>query len=418
MWNNVLQNVGGQYFIPVMILMMLILFAFDIYFVRSLLKHLRQYKLNRHFTKAIWVFTFLMFVILIFVNYIRLNHRVGGQFLEYSLLIISIWYLPKLIITPFILMKDIILKLRQFSINHKTSYSKAHTNQINPARRKMIQNTGWILAGIPFFGVIDGAIRTTTNHKVTPIDIHLAKLSQKLNGFRIVQISDLHAGSILSNKSIIELSFIIDSLKPDIITITGDFVNFSPDEFDRILPLLRNFRTQNGVYACLGNHDRYMTMAEHETLVNKIRDCGIDLLINQNKSIEIAGEKIQIAGIDNSSYGTQYGDINKTVSGLQEYLPTVLLCHDPNQWDDIREKCRFIDLTLSGHTHGGQIGFNIFNNDYSVAKVLYKYNSGLYKSDEQYLYINRGIGTIGPPLRIGIEPEITLITLHSIEQLA
>jgi hypothetical protein len=282
----------------------------------------------------------------------------------------------------------------------------------------MIQNTGWILAGIPFFGVIDGAIRTTTNHKVTPIDIHLAKLSQKLNGFRIVQISDLHAGSILSNKSIIELSFIIDSLKPDIITITGDFVNFSPDELDRILPLLRNFRTQHGVYACLGNHDRYMTMAEHETLVNKIRDCGIDLLINQNKSIEIAGEKIQIAGIDNSSYGTQYGDINKTVSGLQEYLPTVLLCHDPNQWDDIREKCRFIDLTLSGHTHGGQIALNIFNNDYSVAKVLYKYNSGLYKSDEQYLYINRGIGTIGPPLRIGIEPEITLITLHSIEQLA
>ena len=185
-----------------------------------------------------------------------------------------------------------------------------------------------------------------------------------------------------------------------------------------ITPFLVNMRARYGVYGCLGNHDHYMSPDQHNQLIKIIRDCGIKLLINENTTIDINGEKLQIASVDNSSYNTNFGDMDKALYGLHDYLPTILLCHDPGEWGKNIKMKTHVDLTLSGHTHGGQMGINVFGKIYTPATIIYDEYAGLYSDKNQYLYVNRGIGTIGPPLRIAIPPEVTLLTLYSTEKFA
>jgi predicted MPP superfamily phosphohydrolase len=261
-------------------------------------------------------------------------------------------------------------------------------------------------------------IRTTNNFKIHYVDVPISKLPLALNGLKIVQISDIHAGSFTSAKPMTEVLFLIETLQPDLLFVTGDFVNFSHTELPIIMPQLKNLHAKYGVYGCLGNHDHYMSPSDHPSLIDAIQKSGINLLINKNITLNIFNEQLQIAGMDNTSFRMTYGDIHKSLNGLKDYLPTVLLCHDPTNWDkEIRRKT-FVDLTVSGHTHGGQIGIEYDELSLSPASLVYKQCAGLYKDKDQYLYVNRGIGTVGPPLRIGIRPEITLITLRSVENFA
>ena len=207
----------------------------------------------------------------------------------------------------------------------------------------------------------------------------------------------------------------INNLKPDIIAITGDFVNSNPDEFLIVNDELKLLRSEYGVFACLGNHDHYMNEKQKVKLKELIKNTGIDLLVNENKILKIKGETLQIAGIDNSSFQLKFGDVNKTLEGLTPGYPTILLCHDPKMWENEIMGKTFVDLTLSGHTHAGQVSLDFTGNYFIPAMWVLKHVAGLYKFKDQHLYVNVGIGTAGPPIRIGIRPEITLITLKSVE---
>lgn len=401
-----------QKLFPIMLGTSIVLVLFDIYFLFKLKKFFKVRQYHVFFNWLIISVGILSFILLLTTNILR-YYKINFSSYESMLFVLpTIWYLPKVIISPVLIINDIIKFIRKSFKNKKSTYSNQMESQ-NESRRKFIQTVSWSMSVVPFGLVTDGYLRTRNNVKVRYINVPISKLPKDLDGFRIIQISDLHTGSFDSPQILADAVFKIHSLMPDVIAVTGDFVNFHPDELNTFIPYLKNLKATYGVFACLGNHDHYMTLDKHLSLKNKIKEMGMELLINENKSINIGDNTIQIAGVDNSSYRMDFGDLKKSLAGLKDYYPTILLCHDPTNWDkEIRRKS-FVDLTLSGHTHGGQVGVELMGTTLSPAKLFYKQFAGLYNDKDQYLYVNRGIGTVGPPVRIGINPEITAITLTS-----
>jgi len=363
-----------------------------------------------------WILGILCFAMSIVTNIMRLENYNPRGFEKILFILPAIWYLPKTVIVPVLIIKDIFYLIKKL-LTQKKQLS-VNNDLDNTGRRKFVQAAGWTAAAAPFLLVTDGLIRTTNNFKIHTVDVPLYKLPKAMDGLKIVQISDIHAGSFASSTPMTTVLLLVESIDPDLIVITGDFVNFHPNELPFIVPQLSNLKAKYGVYACLGNHDHYMRQNEHEILLEIIKEAGIKLLINENETITIKNEKLQIAGCDNSSYRMSFGNIPKTLYGLKNYLPTILLCHDPTNWDKEIRKKTFADLTLSGHTHGGQVGIELFGETLTPARLSYKQFAGLYRDRDQYIYVNRGIGTVAVPVRIGINPEITLLTLRAIDNVA
>ena len=405
-----------QKFLPFVIVASILLIFFDGYFIVSWTKFIKERKYKLFLYQIMWGLGILCFGMSIVSNIMRFGNYNPHGFEKVLFIMPAIWYLPKTVITPVLIIKDVFNLIKKQIIKRKQKSDIDKT--ADTGRRNFIQNTGWTAASVPLFLVTDGLLRTTNNFKIHTVDVPLYKLPKSLDGFKIAQISDIHAGSFGSSIPMTTVLLLVESLDPDLIAITGDFVNFHPNELPFIMPQLKNLKAKYGVYGCLGNHDHYMIPKEHETLVETLKEAGIKLLINENETLKIKNEYLQIAGCDNSSYRMTFGNIPKTLDGLKKYLPTILLCHDPSNWDkDIRRKT-FADLTLSGHTHGGQVGVELFGDTLTPARLAYKQFAGLYRDRDQYIYVNRGIGTVGVPLRIGINPEITLLTLRSIENVA
>jgi predicted MPP superfamily phosphohydrolase len=172
-------------------------------------------------------------------------------------------------------------------------------------------------------------------------------------------------------------------------------------------------RAPYGVYASLGNHDHYNSPEDHARLVATIRDLGTELLINQHKRIGESGSSLIIAGTDNTGFRQSFARLDLAMQGVREDEPVILLAHDPTFWDKEVVPDKRVDVMVSGHTHGGQFGVQALGVEWSPAQMIYKQWAGLYTNGDQQLYVNRGIGTVGPPLRIGIPPEITLFTLRA-----
>jgi predicted MPP superfamily phosphohydrolase len=199
--------------------------------------------------------------------------------------------------------------------------------------------------------------------------------------------------------------------KPDAITITGDFINAKPSELTVIERDLARLRAPEGVFASLGNHDHYNTDAEHSALIKAIRERGIDLLVNERRVLQAGSDRLIIAGTDNTGFKQRFARLEQALGDATTEDAVVLLAHDPTFWE--REVVGSpVGLMLSGHTHGGQVGVQLMGFEWSPAQYVYRQWAGLYAIGDQHLYVNRGIGTVGPPMRIGIPPEITILTLR------
>ena len=338
-------------------------------------------------------------------------------------LITVLWFLPKLLISLVLLLKDIgrlfILIYRKYI--HKES--ELLTSPIDQAeeipsspRRDFLEKVAWTAAAAPFAIATNGMFRTAFDFQSYYQTISIAGLPSQLSGLKIVQISDIHAGSFGSHRPMQEVRRLIDSHKPDLIVITGDYVNFRADELKVIYQEFEKLKAPLGVFGSMGNHDHYTpTSEEHELLKKGIRSAGINLLVNSNSTIKVDGATLNIAGIDNTGLGQNFGRLDEAMNGLNTSNPTILLAHDPTVWNkQVRGKLQ-VDLMLAGHTHGGQVGVHLLGEDYSFARVVYEQWAGLYSDKDQSLYVNRGIGMVGPPIRIAIEPEITVLTLEKPE---
>ncbi|MDT3737952.1 MAG: metallophosphoesterase [Candidatus Kapabacteria bacterium] len=360
----------------------------------------------------------VMMIIFAYANYYNfLVYPVPSSVKALNILT-SFWYLPKILIIPFLTLIEVYKPLKKISVR---KFKKAKLDipaKVIKSRRHFMGNVAWSVAGIPYLLAVKGLVFTINELKIFRESIYFHKLPAALDGLKIVQISDLHLGTFMTPEPLNRLKSLVNSLNPDLIFITGDFVNFRYEELDAGEELLRGLKSNYGTFACLGNHDHYMTDIDHQKLIKRINNTGVQLLINENRVLNIRGKEINLASIDNYGSKQTYGDFNKAFEGLSDDNVTIFLSHDPKTWDSHIVGKRNVDLTLSGHTHGGQVALEFMGYDLSLAKVMYKQYKGLYSSGNQYLYVNSGIGVSGPPIRLGINPEVTLITLKKPMNLA
>jgi predicted MPP superfamily phosphohydrolase len=266
--------------------------------------------------------------------------------------------------------------------------------------------------------------RGRTHVKVFEESISIASLPESFKGLRIVQLSDIHlAGFYHHPGHIRRVVDRVNQLEPDLICFTGDMVHNFSEEVDPFVDILKHLEAPLGKYAILGNHD-YGTYfnweskdeenANLERVKRQIRACGFDLLLNENRTISLNGSSLSIIGVENWGKPPfpQLGNLEQALQGVHPDHVRILLSHDPSHWD-LRVRDRVdIDLTLSGHTHGMQFGIEIGNFRWSPSRWTYRHWAGLYGENGQQLYVNRGLGFTGFPGRVGIRPEITLITLQ------
>lgn len=294
------------------------------------------------------------------------------------------------------------------------------------SRLKFLSYVGVTLTAIPAISFLYGMVRGAYKFRIHKVKVHSPNLPEAFEGFKIVQISDMHSGSFMSTEPLLKAFNIIMEQEPDAIFFTGDLVNNEARETDIHLESYKKLKAPYGVYSITGNHDygdykQWDTPEEKiqnfEALKNVHAQAGWRLLMNEHVAIEKDGEKIAVLGIENwggRGWFPKYGKLEDAYSGTESYSYKILLSHDPSHWELMvskEEQYRDIDLTLSGHTHGMQFGIEIPGLKWSPAKYLYKHWGGLYKQDNQFLYVNRGLGFLGYPGRLGIWPEITVIEL-------
>lgn len=265
---------------------------------------------------------------------------------------------------------------------------------------------------------------TPRNFEVNEVEVAIPDLPAAFDGYRIAQISDIHLGSWGAKysklKTVVRL---INKQQPDIIVFTGDMVNNFSGETKGWAPYFNELNKKSAKFAVLGNHDYgdYTDWRnEEERIQNRVQinkaitDFGFRLLLNENVYLRKGTDSLLLVGVENwgKSEKARYSDLRKALKGSSATEPKILLSHDPNHWEAEVIGRKDIVLTLAGHTHAAQLGIKVGNRLFSPAAFVFKYWEGLYKVNQQYLYVNRGIGYIGLPMQIGVQPEITIIVLR------
>jgi predicted MPP superfamily phosphohydrolase len=243
------------------------------------------------------------------------------------------------------------------------------------------------------------------------VTIYLPHLPASFDGVRLVQLSDFHSGPYMSREQMLRIRRTIEDLKPDLYFLTGDFVDAHAEQMPPFVEAFENLRAPLGVFTVLGNHDYF---ANIQTVEAGLAAANLPLLRNTNHVVEHCGDKLAIVGVDDLWARWRPGrgpDIASAVKDLPEDIFKICLSHQPNYWPEIKKQK--VNLTLCGHTHGGQFG--IMGTQISLARLASPYVAGLYKEEGMQLYVNRGLGVFGVPIRIGMPPEITEITLRRIK---
>lgn len=404
-----------------------LLLLIDIYFyqaVNMVIKDFNPFK-KQIINYVYW--TFSAITLLVVFSFLFIQPADLPKFFRlYVFAIVLIILVSKLVGVVFIAVDDIIRFFR-WVISFFTEVSdKANDSVSNGISRiKFIHQLGLTIAAIPFISLIYGMVRGGFNFKIHHSDIRLPKLPSAFDGLKIVQISDIHSGSFISTSPFERAVQMINEQKPDIIFFTGDLVNDKASEMEPFMEVFKKLSAPMGVYSTLGNHDygdyvQWPDSQSKEENLNRLKDIhaqlGWKLLLNEHVALKRNEEEIALIGVENwggNLHFTKYGDLKKAYEGSEKFPVKILLSHDPSHWSmQVSELFKDIDLTFSGHTHGFQFGIEIPGFKWSPSQFVYKQWAGLYQKGEQYLYVNRGLGFLGYPGRVGISPEITVINLY------
>ena len=269
-----------------------------------------------------------------------------------------------------------------------------------------------------------GILWGRNNLQVEKKDLYIDQWPEQLNGFTIVQLSDIHLGTFGNDTHLMEkTTAIVNRLNPDLLLFTGDLVNNFSEEIKGFEPYLEKLHGRYGKYAILGNHDYgdYSNWPDAESkrenfeqLKNQITASGFILLLNQWQNISVKDTSFALIGVENWGHAPfpKYANLDEAMKGIPSHAVKILMSHDPAHWSSIVIPQTDIPLTLSGHTHGAQMGIKVAGIEFSPMYFIQKNWGGLYKKDNQLLYVNTGLGTIGFKGRIDMRPEITLLTIY------
>jgi len=283
----------------------------------------------------------------------------------------------------------------------------------SPARRGFLEQTATVVTAAPFVAGAYGMLYGRLNLEVAPQTIRLARLPRAFEGFRICQLSDIHIGPFMPAEEIRKYAAIANAQKAEMIVLTGDFVTFDGRTQEAVVDALSGLRAPFGVYGCLGNHDAWCVVEDSITALFRRR--GVRILRGERVAIEAGGERFNLIGVDFQSprrFGPSPAVVNLlgNIAGFVEPgQVNILLSHNPDTFDKAAELG--VDLSIAGHTHGGQAALEFISPEIAPTRLVTPYVAGWFRKPGGQLYVNRGIGTIFIPIRVGAPPEITVYQL-------
>lgn len=336
--------------------------------------------------------------------------------LAFGLLILSM--APKFIAITVMFGEDV-FRIFKCILNY---FSKSAPKTFMTERREFVSKVALALAAVPFSSVLYGMARGKYNYQVINHSLYFEDLPEAFHGFKLTHISDIHSGSFDDETKIVAGIDLINEQESDLILFTGDLVNNTADEMIPWISHFSKLKAKYGKYSVLGNHDygeyvRFNSEKEKAQNFKAIKDLhpqmGFNLLLNDSVYVEKGTDKIAIVGVEN--WGTRFkkeGDLNLASSKIHKEDFKILMSHDPSHWDaEIKNHQNNFHLTLSGHTHGMQFGIEIPGIKWSPVQYIYEQWAGIYGALGKYINVNRGFGFLAFPGRVGIWPEITVITL-------
>lgn len=259
----------------------------------------------------------------------------------------------------------------------------------------------------PFAGVAFGGIVERTNFHVREIDLPVPGLHPDLEGFRIVQLSDLHVSPFLSVRDAARVVDMANELRPHLAVVTGDLISEIGDPLDETIRELARLRADTGILGCMGNHEYYARCQRYAT--DQAAKYGIDFLRQRASQVHWGNGILNVTGVDYQNSQKKETYLEGTEKLLVPGVTNLLLSHNPDVFPVAVQ--RGFDAVLAGHTHGGQVTIEIFNQTANFARFVTRYVSGLYQIDGRSCYVTPGIGTIGMPVRLGARPEVSLLRL-------
>ncbi len=291
--------------------------------------------------------------------------------------------------------------------------SRENEAPASPHRRQFLTRTAVALSATPFAACAYGMLYERTEIETTRQRISLSKLPQAFDGFRIAQMSDIHIGPFMPIEDIRRYVAMVNALKPDMVFLTGDFVTWEGSPAGVVVDALSALKAPFGIYGCLGNHERWAKVEDSISSLFAAR--GINILRHQNATVTASGEQFNLIGVDYETRTpyTPDGVVKQYLDGVDGLMvpdtANILLSHNPNTFDRAAELG--VDLSIAGHTHGGQITLEYISPNISPARLMTPYVRGWFQKGASQLYVNRGIGTIFSPVRFGAPPEITVYEL-------
>ena len=409
----------------------LIILTVDFYVFQAVKLACRNISFARYIYYAYWGFT-LFSIIIILASVVYDWHLWPKGFRTYSFALIFIVTFSKLFVVVFLLADDIIRVFRWLWLKGVNAFADKQAEDVSGSGHQVIERydflvkAGILIGSVPFLTMIWGMINGAYDYRVRKIKLTSNKIPKSFDGFRIVQISDIHSGSFIDTKHLKNAVSIINEQQADVVLFTGDLVNNKHEETLPHIETLKAIRAKHGIFSTLGNHDYgdYVDWDSAEekkqnlhSLIEIQRSLGWDILLDEHRIIEREGHHIVLIGIQNWSAHLRfpkYGSMERATRDMNYGTFNILMSHDPSHWRaEVLEKYQKVDIMLAGHTHGFQFGVEIPWLKWSPVQYIYKEWAGLYREGNRYLYVNRGLGFLGYPGRVGILPEITVIDLHS-----
>jgi len=305
---------------------------------------------------------------------------------------------------------------------------------IDPGRRYFFKTATAAAGATPFLGAMYGFAAERLNYQVHRVEIPISNLPAALDGMTIAQLSDIHMSGYMPRSQVRRAVDMANDLGADLAVITGDFITGAGDPIEECIEEIRRLSAPLGIYGCNGNHEVYADAEDRAQ--DLFAQQGMKLLRHENASITFNGAQLNLIGVDYQRERAPGGRRVSTLIGIEPLIrkdiPNILLSHNPNSFNRAAELG--VEVSLAGHTHGGQIQVEILDHRLSPARFITDYVAGLYlrplftpaktvasqsflrltalQGPHSAIYVNRGLGTVGAPVRLGVPPEISLLTLR------